>query len=111
MLDNFMDLTTAVELGSMLNINAQLVDWYNSTMHHYLTNMKVLYPESTVRPNHHYALHLVDFLDAFGPVHSWRAFAFERYNYLLQQINTNQKIGMSLSLCQSLTRPMCGYSS
>jgi hypothetical protein len=94
MLDNFMDLVTAVEVGSMLTTNDDLIQLYNTTMHRYLTNMKSLYPESTVKPNHHYALHLGDFLEAFGPVHSWRTFAFERYNYLLQQVNTNKKMGM-----------------
>jgi len=103
MLHNFIDLVTAVEVGSMLNTNDDLIQLYNTTMHRYLTNMKSLYPESTVKPNHHYALHLGDFLEAFGPVHSWRTFAFERYNYLLQQVNANGKIGVSF-ICFDLLK-------
>lgn len=93
MLDNFMDLVTAVESGSMLSTNQSLRQLYDKTMLRYLKNMQSLYPEARMKPNHHYALHLGDFLEAFGPVHSWRTFAFERYNYMLQQVNTNKRFG------------------
>lgn len=93
MLNNFMQLVTAVEAGSMLTTNPFLIEFYNTTMLDYLSEMKSLYPEAKIKPNHHYALHLGDFLEAFGPVHSWRTFAFERYNYLMQQVNTNKQFG------------------
>ena len=93
MLDNFMDLVTAVEVGSMLVTSENHIQIYERHMTKYLTDLKELYKERRVAPNHHLALHIGDFLRLFGPVHSWRAFALERYNYLLQRINTNRRFG------------------
>jgi len=42
-------------------------------------------------------------LRAFGPVHSWRAWAFERFNYTLQNIKTNSKFGKLCLLCSFST--------
>jgi hypothetical protein len=39
------------------------------------------------------AFHYEMLLEAFGPVHSWRAWAFERFNYTLQNIKTNSRFG------------------
>jgi hypothetical protein len=65
-------------------------------MLHYLENFKDLYKTLWLVPSHHIALHLGEFLCSFGPVHAWRAFTFERYNYLLQHENTNRKFGKQL---------------
>ncbi|KAG2086025.1 uncharacterized protein F5147DRAFT_588718, partial [Suillus discolor] len=98
MLDNFMDLVTAVELGCMFIISPGHIDQYKFYMLRYLENFKDLYKTIRLVPSHHIALHLGKFLCSFGPVHAWRAFAFKRYNYLLQRENTNGKFGTSLSL-------------
>ena len=42
-------------------------------------------------PNHHLSLHLRECLELFGPVHAWWAFPFERYNGILQHLNTNSR--------------------
>ncbi|KAI0363952.1 hypothetical protein BV20DRAFT_1039670 [Pilatotrama ljubarskyi] len=68
LLDNFVHLVSAYLKGVQ-----HLFDW-----HHLV-------------PNHHLSLHLKECLELFGPVHAWWAFPFERYNGLLQGLNTNSK--------------------
>jgi hypothetical protein len=86
-------LVTAVEVGCMFVTSGDHIELYEQYMLRYLTKMKELYKEANVVPYHHISLHLGDFLCSFGPVHAWRTFAFERYNHLLQQENTNGKFG------------------
>ncbi|EIW54249.1 uncharacterized protein TRAVEDRAFT_132588, partial [Trametes versicolor FP-101664 SS1] len=89
MLCNFMDLVSAVILAGLLEITSEHITMYEQYMLRYLTTMKDLYKEATVKPNHHYALHIPHFMRLFAPVHSWRSFAIERFNYVLQRMNTN----------------------
>ncbi|KAG1839802.1 hypothetical protein F4604DRAFT_1691074 [Suillus subluteus] len=100
MLDNYMDLVTAVELGCMLIISPGHISQYDFYMQRYLENFKNLYKTLRLVPSHHISLHLGEFLCSFGPVHAWRAFAFERYNYLLQRENTNGKFANFRTLIQ-----------
>lgn len=73
----------------------QITD-YEAHMHKYLTSLLDLYPNTNITPYQHLALHFGPLLRRFGPTHAWRCFPFERYNYLVQQIPTNSKPGMSL---------------
>jgi hypothetical protein len=98
MLDNYMDLITTVELGCMLAISPGHISQYDFYMQHYLENFKDLYKTLRLVLSHHISLHLGKFLCSFGPVHAWKAFAFERYNYLLQRENTNGKFSERLSV-------------
>lgn len=97
MLDNYMDLATAVKLGNMREMFDERRQQF---MHHaleHLRSLKVIFPGHELGPYQHLSLHFVEFLERFGPVHAWRCFPFERYNYLLQQIPTNEKWGESTS--------------
>jgi hypothetical protein len=60
----------------------------------YLQTLRELRPDIDLRPIHHNALHLSDFLTEFGPMHGWWMFAFERLIGVLQKINTNFHFGM-----------------
>ena len=93
MLENFMDLVTAVKLASMRTTCATRIQSYESHMQRYLSKLLVLYPGATITPNHHLSLHLPEILDRFGPSHAFRAFIFERGNLILQQTPTNNKMG------------------
>ncbi|KAG2745834.1 hypothetical protein P692DRAFT_20849864 [Suillus brevipes Sb2] len=77
---NFMDLIIAVRFAHMRTMTAERISQYRLHMVRYLTDMKLLYPGAHVVPS-------------VGPVHAWRCFPFERYNFLLQQIPTNMKFG------------------
>ena len=93
MLENFMYLVNATKLAHMRVQTASRIEEYQRSMSLYLEGMCQLYPGQSLKPSHHLSLHYPRFLRLYGPVHSWRCFPFERYNYLLQQINTNGKFG------------------
>ena len=93
MLDNYMQLVQAVNIAGSLRISEEDIKEYESSLLSYLRGLKDMYKEATIKPNHHIAYHLSEFLRRFGPVHAWRSFAFERFNYLLQNTSTNKKTG------------------
>ncbi|KZT08857.1 uncharacterized protein LAESUDRAFT_617409, partial [Laetiporus sulphureus 93-53] len=93
MLQNFMDLLTAVTISSMLEISHQHIQIYERSLLRYLQTLRELYKEAVIKPNHHLALHVGESLRIFGPAHSTRTFSTERMNYLLMQTNTNGKFG------------------
>ena len=99
MLDNFMQLVRAVDIAGSLRISEEEIKIYKECILEYLRGLKELYKESSFKPNHHFAIHLASFLHKFGPVHSWRAYAFERFNYLLQSMNTNKQAGSIFLPC------------
>ncbi|XP_006460515.1 hypothetical protein AGABI2DRAFT_57528, partial [Agaricus bisporus var. bisporus H97] len=88
-LENFLYLVSAVKVASQRTISKEDIILYEKHMHRYLTTLWDLYPGIELAPYQHIALHFGDFLRRFGPTHGWRCFAFERYNYLLQQTLTN----------------------
>lgn len=63
---------------------------FDEHMYEYLASLRTLFHHNFV-PNHHLSLHLHLCLRLFGPVHGWWAFPFERYNGLLQRLNTNNR--------------------
>ncbi|EJD38817.1 hypothetical protein AURDEDRAFT_71822 [Auricularia subglabra TFB-10046 SS5] len=92
-LENYLYLVKAVELATMRSTMKTRWETYTKHIVHYLEDLKEVYPKIKYTPNHHLATHLGEFLKRFGPPHSWWAFPFERYNGMLQKINTNDIIG------------------
>lgn len=92
-LDNYMHLVTAVKLASMDKLNEDRIKQYEYHMQQYLRGLRDLYPGSTISPYQHLSLHFGRHLRMFGPVHAWRCFPFERYNFILQSIPTNHRFG------------------
>lgn len=93
MLSNYLDLVAATKLASMRTMSTQRIHSFRFYMVRYLREMLNLYPGTSMTPNHHLSLHLGKLLERYGPTHAWRCFSFERYNYLLQRINTNSRVG------------------
>ena len=93
MLDNFMDLVTAINLAHMRVLTPRTIKLYEEVMLKYLRGLRRLYPSVSLTPSQHLSLHLGQVMRRFGPVHAWRCFPFERYNGLLQNIPTNCKFG------------------
>lgn len=89
-LKNFIHLVIAVDLASRRSMDHARAATYDYHMEKYLQGLRRTYDEILV-PNHHVALHLMRFLQGFGPVHGWWAFPFERYNGMLQRLKTNFK--------------------
>ncbi|KAI0042377.1 hypothetical protein FA95DRAFT_1500162 [Auriscalpium vulgare] len=93
MLANFMDLVSATKLATMRSMTVDREDQFYEFMMNYLRRLKILFPGVRLKPNDHFSVHLPTFLKRFGPSHAWRSFAFERWNYMLQQIKTNGRFG------------------
>ncbi|KAE9385411.1 hypothetical protein BT96DRAFT_758443, partial [Gymnopus androsaceus JB14] len=93
MLINFMHLVTAVRLANMREMTEARIHAFEVHIRLYLHGLQELYPHTEISIYQHSMLHFGSLLRRFGPVHSWRCFAFERMNYVLQQINTNGKLG------------------
>jgi hypothetical protein len=94
MLDNFLTLVLAVLLATSRVVTQELITHYHHSMVTYLAGLKKLYPEASIKPNHHMALHISDFMTNFGPTHPIQTFGFERLNYLNQLTHTNLKFGV-----------------
>lgn len=95
MLCNYMHLIQALLIANRRKaMDAQAVGDYVRHYKLYLEGYVELYKEAPIHPNHHLCLHIAKFLRLFGPVHSWRSWVFERFNYLLQRIDTNKQFGM-----------------
>lgn len=92
MLENFLDLSRAVRFATSRSTSLERIRQYEYYITAYLEGVVRLYGEEYLRPNHHLALHLIECLIGFGPVHSWWSFAYERLNGTLQRIKTNKVI-------------------
>ncbi|EDQ99107.1 uncharacterized protein LACBIDRAFT_317644 [Laccaria bicolor S238N-H82] len=104
LLQNFMDLATAVRIANMRVSSKNQVRAYNFHISRYASALPTLFPDVSIKPTVHAALHLGDIMDLFGPVHSHSAPFYERYIYFLQQLNTNKKLGAySLHIDQYLS--------
>jgi hypothetical protein len=103
MLHNYMHLVTAIHITNMRSMSKEKIDLYSFHYEEYFCGILKLYKEARIRPVHHMAFHYQMLLEAFGPVHSWRAWAFERFNYTLQTIKTNSKFGEQRLLDLSFT--------
>lgn len=90
---NYMDLVHAVQLASLRELTPLQVERYEFYMHRYLTRLLELYPGTSISPYQHLSLHFGEHLRRWGPPHSWRCYAFERFNGLMQNIPTNSKFG------------------
>ena len=86
-------LASAIRVGTSYRTSELHRVKYTEYMHTYLADLLRLNPGLNLRPNHHNALHLGDFLLRFGPMHGWWMFPFERVIGLLQQVSTNYKQG------------------
>lgn len=93
MLDSYMHMVKAIDTLNNYLISPDHCRSYDYHYREYLRTTMLLYPDFPMRPKFHMGLHMAHFLEEMGPVHAWRVPAFERYNFLMQQENTNQKIG------------------
>ena len=93
-LSNFISLVIMVRWASRRSTSLDHIEIIQSNLDYYLKSLVDLFGKSVIRPNHHLSLHITECLQAFGPVHGWWAFPFERYNGILQRKNTNNKLGM-----------------
>jgi hypothetical protein len=102
----FLCLSTALKLYLGRQINEDSIARANELFHEYLTLYRrvssllflstrstdfilQLYGEGSMKPNHHYAVHLPQQLRDFGPVYEFWTFLTERLNKILKTYNSN----------------------
>ncbi|PPQ87743.1 hypothetical protein CVT25_015171 [Psilocybe cyanescens] len=93
LLELTMALFQAVSIISSRTTSARHGKLYLEHMLLYRQELACLFPDYKCHPNHHLALHLGEFLSAYGPVHGWWTFPFERMIGTLQRIHTNYHPG------------------
>lgn len=98
MLQNYLHLVEAVSLATQDRLTEDSIQRYECTMQTYLKGVLDLYMGAHILPYQHLALHFGEHLRRWGPTRSWRCFAFERYNGMLQKTNTNRKFSTWCSL-------------
>ncbi|KAJ3762559.1 hypothetical protein EV360DRAFT_79172 [Lentinula raphanica] len=100
-LQNFLDLVHAIRLLNLRETSADSRDEYRSLIMKYLHQVLVLFPDVALKPNHHYAVHIVEDLESMGPVQARNTPIFERTNHLLQEVNSNNHSGEVEATMQS----------
>lgn len=63
-----------------------------------LTVLTQLYGSAVIRPNHHYATHIPEFVRRYGPLREFWTFLFERMNKLLKSFHSNNHGGGELEV-------------
>ncbi|KAJ3859902.1 hypothetical protein EV359DRAFT_85892 [Lentinula novae-zelandiae] len=93
MLENFLDLVHSMRVLFFRETSQKSRAYYKSHILKYLRGVLELYPDFTLKPNHHHAVHVVTDLETMGPGHAHSTPVFERINHSLQQLNTNRRLG------------------
>ena len=93
MLNNYMHLVTAIYIANLRLTSRELASTYTYHFKHYLSGVLDLYKEAKIQSVHHACLHFEQLLVGLGPVHAWRTWAFEHFNYVLQRTKTNMHFG------------------
>ena len=93
-LQNFMDLSCAVQIANLRSVSKQDIKLYEHYIQRYLVRLKSLYKLAKVKPIHHAALHYGNTLRSFGLAHTHGAASYERYIHFMQTQNHNMKLGL-----------------
>jgi len=93
MLKNFLHLVTAIKIANKHTIDEADISLYEKHIGLYTSGFLELYPFANITPYQHLSLHFSTHLRRFGPTHSWRCFAFERFNGIIQGLPINNKFG------------------
>jgi len=93
LLEVTLSLISAVTIASSRTISQEKAELYLYHIQNYLKGLRELFPRYRFLPNQHMALHLAEYLQLYGPVHSWWTFPFERLIGMLQRIPNNFQNG------------------
>ncbi|KAJ3858812.1 hypothetical protein EV359DRAFT_51758 [Lentinula novae-zelandiae] len=93
MLQNYVDLVHAIHVLFLRETSQKSRGYYKSHMLRYLRTVLDLYPDITLKSNHHLAIHIIADLENLGPGHAQSTPVFERVNHALQMVNSNQHLG------------------
>ncbi|KIJ50240.1 hypothetical protein M422DRAFT_44405 [Sphaerobolus stellatus SS14] len=92
-LNNTLVLVKALYYATLSTVMDETARQYTIAMKEYLKGLGELFPNKSLHPNHHMALHIEECLLQFGPVRGWWTFPFEQLIGALQHIRTSWKFG------------------
>ncbi|KAF7368204.1 hypothetical protein MVEN_00140000 [Mycena venus] len=95
---NFLRFATALKIIVGRSIRRAQLPRIKSLLQEYSLTFKRIYGANQMKPNHHWAVHVPDQLDDFGPVYNFWAFLTERLNKLLKNLNSNNWTGGELEV-------------
>ncbi|KAI6041804.1 hypothetical protein EDC04DRAFT_2892688 [Pisolithus marmoratus] len=86
---NFLKLCAAICLLIKNTVTDQEVSSADMLLQEYCTELIQLYGSGCLKPNHHYATHVSQYIHNFGPLSGFWTFLFERLNKILKSFKTN----------------------
>ncbi|GJF00435.1 hypothetical protein PsYK624_167230 [Phanerochaete sordida] len=90
---NFLKLCEALQLLLLSEITEEQVVRAEKLIREYGIGLIELYGADVLKPNHHYATHIGEFVRNMGPLHCFWTFLFERMNKILKSYKTNNHGG------------------
>ncbi|KAG0150144.1 hypothetical protein CROQUDRAFT_38811 [Cronartium quercuum f. sp. fusiforme G11] len=89
---NFVALVECTHLVGSRKVSPGDAEKFKKAYNKYTLTSKVLDPDCSIKPNHHYAKHIGSQLEWWGPLLGVAEFAGERLCGFMQKINTNGKV-------------------
>ncbi|MBW0533612.1 hypothetical protein O181_073327 [Austropuccinia psidii MF-1] len=94
-LENTGDLIQCTRIACAPMIREGHAGRFHNAYNRYNKSSRILFNNPKIKPNHHYALHVPEQMQTWGPLMGVSEFAGERMIGMLQKIPTNQNIGES----------------
>jgi len=92
LLKNFHDLVACTHIILLHETSSTMATSFGKHYLQYRKSSQLLFPNVSSHPNHHYAMHIPDLLQFWGPLIKLSEFPYERHNGLLQKIKTNKHL-------------------
>ncbi|KAG1818071.1 uncharacterized protein BJ212DRAFT_1479900 [Suillus subaureus] len=86
---NFLKLSGALWILMQHTFLDADIDSTDTLIQQYITELLKLYDSNVIKPNYHYATHIVTFAHNFRPLHDFWTFLFEHLNTALKSFKTN----------------------
>ncbi|KAI0054356.1 hypothetical protein BV25DRAFT_1951632 [Artomyces pyxidatus] len=95
---NFIKLCSALKVLLAHELTDEDLKAADGLLRSYCFELITLYGPDVIKPNHHYAMHTVECIRDYGPLHGFWTFLFERLNKVLKSYKTNNHAGGELEV-------------
>jgi len=92
LLKNFHDLVACTHIILSYKTSSIIATSFGKHYLQYCKLSQLLFLNVSSYPNHHYAMHIPDLLQFWGPLIKLSEFSYEKHNGLLQKIKTNKHL-------------------
>ena len=90
---NYLSLMIMIHWATICSVMPTHISIIKDHFVYYTQSIATIFREKALVVNNHAFLHTPECLQAFRPAHGRWAFPFEWFNGIIQQLNTNHKIG------------------